>query len=166
MTTRQRRTRRRGLTGDKVYELLTGLIRYPATGYGGYGHSSGPKITREFQDSESLRAFEAAVHPRHSATATYSSVEPFISDEMRADWRAHRDGLLRFWISGGHSTSERLQAAGVEVKMGLAQFFRGEPGTRPWAWWQFDAPEPLPEGEDEVDYLARHALLFPGERVG
>ena len=38
-----------------------------------------------------------------------------------------------------------------------------DPGSRPWAWWQYDAPEaPLPR-ESERDYLARHGLLTETE---
>jgi hypothetical protein len=39
----------------------------------------------------------------------------------------------------------------------------GRPGTRPWAWWEFDAPEPLREHESERDYLQRLKLFLPGE---
>ena len=39
-----------------------------------------------------------------------------------------------------------------------------DPGSRPWAWWKYDAPEaPLPR-ESERDYLARHGLLTEAEQ--
>lgn len=75
----------------------------------------------------------------------------------------------------------------------LADFIASHPGSRPWAWWAFDAPEPrrqiapgpaavgpdlwfgLPRlyaavsphamYESERDYLARHGLLTDGERL-
>jgi hypothetical protein len=39
----------------------------------------------------------------------------------------------------------------------------GRPGTRPWAWREFDAPEPLGEHESERDYLERVSLFMSGE---
>ena len=46
-----------------------------------------------------------------------------------------------------------------------------QPGTRPWAWWQFDAPDERrrrPDkcewAETEAEYLDRHDLWWPGER--
>ncbi len=54
------------------------------------------------------------------------------------DWKELRDELLPRWI-------------------------REHPGTRPFAWWSFDAPGPR-EGDSELDYLRRHNLLTPGER--
>ena len=39
----------------------------------------------------------------------------------------------------------------------------GLPGTRPWAWWEFDAPEPLRDHESERDYLKRLNQFLPGE---
>jgi hypothetical protein len=37
------------------------------------------------------------------------------------------------------------------------------PGSRPFAWWKFTAPEPLRDGEDQADYLTRFDLWEPGE---
>ena len=37
-------------------------------------------------------------------------------------------------------------------------------GSRPWAWWQYDAPEPVLPRERPADYLARCGLLTEGER--
>lgn len=48
----------------------------------------------------------------------------------------------------------------------MAAWALEHPGSRPWAWWTFTAPEPRPEGEPEVEYLARHGLLTAGEREG
>jgi hypothetical protein len=54
-------------------------------------------------------------------------------------WRGARDELLRRWI-------------------GLY------PGTRPPAWWEFEAPsEPMGDDEPEYDYLDRIGELDPAE---
>ena len=39
-----------------------------------------------------------------------------------------------------------------------------DPGSRPWAWWEYDAPEPQLPRESELDYLTRCALLSEEER--
>ena len=47
----------------------------------------------------------------------------------------------------------------------LAEFVAAYPRERPYAWWLFDAPaEALGDDETQNDYLARHDLLFDGER--
>ena len=38
------------------------------------------------------------------------------------------------------------------------------PGSRPWAWWQYDAPEPVLPREPEIAYLERCRLLTESER--
>ena len=58
---------------------------------------------------------------------------------MREAWEKHRENILTQWIAAN-------------------------PGTRPWAWWKFDAPEPRPEGEGEADYLGRLGLLTDLEK--
>ena len=40
-----------------------------------------------------------------------------------------------------------------------------EPGSRPWGWWEYDAPEPALPRESELDYLARCDLLTEAERA-
>jgi hypothetical protein len=45
----------------------------------------------------------------------------------------------------------------------LAVWVQEHPGTRPWGWWEYDAPEDRPEGEPEAAYLRQHGLLLPGE---
>ena len=40
---------------------------------------------------------------------------------------------------------------------------RSSAGRRPWAWWQFDSPEPRDEGIPEADQLARLGLLTESE---
>ena len=40
-----------------------------------------------------------------------------------------------------------------------------DPGSRPWAWWQYDAPEPVLAREPERAYLERCQLLSTDERI-
>ena len=54
-------------------------------------------------------------------------------------WRACRDEVVAGWI-------------------------RKHAGSRPFAWWRFDAPEPLREGESEAAFLERHNLLTVMEK--
>jgi hypothetical protein len=77
-------------------ELLTGEINYPNIKYDGYGDGHG----------KDLRAF--------------------ISPIMRADWQAHREELLAFWISGRPSYKLPNRKPWL--------LYYGAPGTRPWAW--------------------------------
>ena len=39
-----------------------------------------------------------------------------------------------------------------------------DPGSRPWGWWQYEAPEPLLPREAELAYLYRCGLLTRAER--
>lgn len=43
-------------------------------------------------------------------------------------WRRHRTALLRWWTADPGDQGGSIRPSG--------------PGTRPWAWWHFDAPEP------------------------
>ena len=45
----------------------------------------------------------------------------------------------------------------------MARWIVEHPGTRPWAWWQFDAPEPRKEDETEAACLQRRGLLTKAE---
>src|SRR5262249_38366366 len=45
----------------------------------------------------------------------------------------------------------------------LDEFIANNPGHRPWAWWQFDAPEPRRQPETDLAYLERLNLLVPSE---
>ena len=54
------------------------------------------------------------------------------SAEMRADWKTHREELLKFWASGEYTTGEIFP----DSKPWL--FVCGRPGTVPWAARQFD----------------------------
>jgi hypothetical protein len=60
--------------------------------------------------------------------------------------------------------SEAARRAWFELWQDLLPLFIDvNPGCRPWAWWQWDAPEPIGDGETEYDYLKRHGLLTPEE---
>ena len=39
-----------------------------------------------------------------------------------------------------------------------------DPGSRPWAWWQYDATQPVLPRESALAYLARCELLTHAER--
>lgn len=164
MTLRTKRSRSRGLSDYKVYELLTGLIDYPVRNYTGYGNPAAEQSLITLTDQEPRPQHYYAVHLDHDGTKRYAMVDPFVSDAMEADWRAYRDRLVRFWMSREDTTTERLKRFGIDIRCSPGIFIRGCAGTRPWAWHCFDAPEPLPEGEDELEYLNRHGLLFKGER--
>ena len=61
----------------------------------------------------------------------------FQSDNSRRDtWRSHSAELMR-----------------------LVQ-----PGSRPWAWWEYDAPEPVLPRESETAYLGRCGLFTESEQ--
>lgn len=46
----------------------------------------------------------------------------------------------------------------------LPAFIAEHPGSRPFAWWHCESPEPRNDAEREVDQLHRLGLLQPGER--
>jgi hypothetical protein len=79
-----------------------------------------------------LESFEVA-HIQGGRNPIRMSGEPDLEGNVplwRALWERHRDGLLSEWIAR-------------------------HPGSRPPAWWAFDAPGPQPDGESEVQYLHR-----------
>jgi len=89
--------------------------------------------------------------------------------ELRDAWRQLAGDLTRRWLARDYPVD------GVE----LPEQWKGRgPGSRPWAWWQYDAPGPRrelrrsppaclqPFGdylESEHIYLLRHGLLSPSE---
>jgi hypothetical protein len=44
-----------------------------------------------------------------------------------------------------------------------AEHVEGHAGSRPWAWWRWNAPEPRGK-QDELDYLRKHNLLDAAEK--
>lgn len=89
----------------------------------------------------------------------------FPTDEHeRRAWRAHREELLSWWLSGDADQWTEEPVLALERRPG--------PGSRPAGWWRFEAPEPLEprigpgairRRGDEFAYLAEHDLLEPGE---
>lgn len=68
--------------------------------------------------------------------------------EARAMWAAHGGQLLRWWLDGIPADAFR------SVHFGFVGCEKANPaGTRPWAWWRFDAPE-------------RRRLIAVGELIG
>mgnify|MGYP001193248409 FL=1 len=62
-------------------------------------------------------------------------LEPVEAD-ARAMWATHRGQLLRWWLDGIPADAFR------RLHFGFHGCDRPHPaGTRPWAWWRFDAPE-------------------------
>ncbi len=62
----------------------------------------------------------------------------FASDESRrSSWRSHAAEVMRLVY----------------------------PGSRPWAWWEYDAPEPARPRETEPAYLARWGLFTEAEQA-
>lgn len=70
--------------------------------------------------------------------------------ERREAWETHRDELIRL----------NFVKKPLGILCGSGKGF----GTRPLAWWEFDAPEPLRDGETELEFLQRHNLLTPEEK--
>lgn len=70
---------------------------------------------------------------------------PFEDDEHRRQlWEHNRDYL-------------------VDKDINYTGVCKRKPGTRPAAWWDYEAPEPRRDLESEEDYLRRLDLLLPGE---
>ena len=112
MVKRHSTVRRRGLTAYKVAELLNGEIRYPATGYDGYGDP---------------------LADQHAASLT----ENYISDAMRQDWEANRDALMAFWRSGDNAVDLSEYGFGFRY-MWPWLWVCGDKRTLPWAAKAFD----------------------------
>jgi hypothetical protein len=97
---RRKRTSRLQIGPYKRHELLTGEIRYPVQGYTGYGDGVGTDLTA------------------------------FISAEMRADWEANRDELIKFWQSGEYTHPDNF------------------PDSLPWLF--------VAGGDDSLPWAAEH----------
>jgi hypothetical protein len=56
------------------------------------------------------------------------------TDELRSLWKRHRARLLRWWFDG--VPADAFQKVHISF-----QLLKPAPaGTRPWAWWKFEAP--------------------------
>lgn len=71
-------------------------------------------------------------------------------DERREAWEAHRDELIAMNF--------------IERPVGMLCGSGKGYGTRPLAWWQYDAPELRRDGESEYDYINRMNLLTDAEK--
>jgi hypothetical protein len=99
--------------------------------------------------------------------AGYGEGDAFDEDAARADWLEHRDEILSYWTQ---PREEWLRAD----KVGFANPPPGGPGTRPAAWWWFDAPVELQERlareggapiyENIRGVLKRYRMLLAGEK--
>lgn len=95
--------------------------------------------------------------------------------------KAHEFYLLRgCWLwepfpFGEHADMDLARTCWDDIgPLLMAEWVGTRPGTRPWAWWQFDAPDerrrrPGPNGvgewaETEDEFLDRHGLWWNGER--
>ena len=56
-------------------------------------------------------------------------------DARRAMWFEHRDELLAYWIQ---DPARWKRPSGMSA---IDHPEPGGPGTRPWAWWRYEAPE-------------------------
>jgi len=80
--------------------------------------------------------------------------------------------MYRDEYKGCFSSSPAAREMWNEIKDAeLAKWIKKHPGTRPYAWWDYDCPERVPcDDPERVDlkassaYLARHGLLTPGEK--
>jgi hypothetical protein len=79
------------------YKYAAEEISYAVVGYTGYGDGNSTNLT------------------------------DFISDEMRADWEANRDELLKFWASGEYTTAMFFPNSMPWL------FVKGSADTLPWA---------------------------------
>ncbi|MBI2526753.1 MAG: hypothetical protein HYY95_27660 [Candidatus Rokubacteria bacterium] len=110
----------------------------------------------------------------------YGREDDFDAEAAGGDWREHREELVTFW---GQDPVAWRQAN----RPGFDAPEPGGPGTRPVAWWWWDAPAderrvlglaPIDEAdrrrmgalylrdvllESQATYLQRHALLSPEE---
>src|SRR5215204_3904336 len=94
-----------------------------------------------------------------------------------ADYCDDAENLDRYRLTTGHDitapmkhpsyhesnfdyTEKRWYAVRDDV---LAAWIEDRPGTRPSAWWRFEAPEPRLPRETEAGYLIRMNLWVPGE---
>ena len=68
-----------------------------------------------------------------------SGLHPVSVGQLSEVWAELRDELLPAWIEDN-------------------------PGTRPYAWWECEAPEPRRDGESGYFYLTRHGLILPSEQ--
>ena len=106
----RKRTRRGrgGITGAKVYELLTGEIALAHVNYDGY-------------DRDGARQ------------GRLEEFNEFDRDAVRHDWEVYGKELTAFWKSGECTCRETLLPFGIDVKIGPHLWEHGGPNSVPWA---------------------------------
>jgi len=85
------------------------------------------------------------------------------SDRHRLQLRVRWD-FFGGGFGDGPEAVPAMKAAWLEIGDSvLEEHIHERPGTRPWAWWQFDAPEQRDDNETETDYLRRLQFLTATE---
>lgn len=85
--------------------------------------------------------------------------EPLLPDDVLAElWELWRDELMAAWLGTGPWPALLIECW-PSVKA------NAKPGTRPYAWWRFDSPEPRNDAETQAEQLARLGLLSQSERA-
>jgi hypothetical protein len=87
-------------------------------------------------------------------------------DDAAIQWLCEGQPAAMNYLTWNDSQGNRLtpeQAWALYGEQFLRTWVEVNPGSRPFAWWKFTAPEPLREGEDQTDYLTRFHLWEPGE---
>ena len=90
---------------------------------------------------------------------------PLSEDELARAWQELGDRITRWHVAGGLPPEE------LNLPAGWFNLSRPQPGTRPWGWWMFTAPRPLPAGDwlgaippaEQLAYLRKHRLVSAAE---
>jgi hypothetical protein len=73
-----------------------------------------------------------------------------------------RESMIHCWLSSpwrsdmptdGPTAAELWEQFGSQV---TAEWISKNPGSRPPAWWRFNAPSVRKDGDDELAYVTRH----------
>ena len=95
-------------------------------------------------------------------TRRQSQAEPWITEYLLYGYYTLPSGkrsILKTLLFGETPVPDW---ADVEAEL-LPAWIADHPGTRPWAWWEEEAPGRRGEGESELDFLKRHNLLTDRE---
>jgi hypothetical protein len=108
------------------------------------------------------KGFRRRIAPELSTTSVFLMLN---GNDFFGEWRGSALEADQAWKSPEAEQYIRNLWSGWREFL-LTQWISHYPGTRPWAWWMFDAPEPRNPDESEPDYLKRHGLLTKPERGG
>jgi len=93
------------------------------------------------------------------------AIDQFCIDELK-NGPCLISGVGYFSYQDNTSDRDRMYRDWLRVRESmLAEWIQENPGTRPYAWWEFEAPEPRGETESEREFLARLDLLTPEEKT-